>query len=146
MKSNDLIDIAAKLVLVSKVRKNWSNKNVDLNVLTEQLGDFLKTCDFEAVKGQTEKGYQIFAQNSPRYKFGGYFSVTIEGTPQEFSIDLELCGKNSKRKIPSRIMSTALLGGGYLISRAFKAQDEWMRFEKDFWEQVDRVIDYLSIQ
>jgi hypothetical protein len=115
-------------------------------MLTEHLANFFKTCDFEAMKGETENGYQILAQNSPRYRFGGYVSVTIQGRPREFSIELEPSGKTSRKDFPYPIMSTALLGGGYFISRALKSRDEWIRFEKDFWKHVDRVIDYLNTE
>lgn len=143
MKANSLKDKTPKPYLGTRLRKNWLNRNVDLEKLTEQIGDFFKTKQFEAIKGETNSGYQIFAQDSLDYKFSGYVTVAIEGRPQEFLIELEHPGK-SKRDIYFPIMSTALLGGGYFLSRSLKAREEWLRFERDFWDFIDKVIDYLS--
>ena len=91
------------------MRKNWLNRNVDLNLLTEQIGNFFKTNDFEAIKGETKNGQQIFAQNSSHYKFSGYVSVTIQGNPQEFFIELETSGKAKNRDFIYPIMLLSLI-------------------------------------
>jgi hypothetical protein len=111
-------------------------------VLVKRLEDFLITKEFEAVRGETENGYQIYIQNSPDYKFNGYATITIEGKPREFSIEAELSGKSRRDFYP--VMSTTLLGGGYFLTRSLKAREEWWKFEKEFWDYVDKVIDYLS--
>jgi len=125
------------------MRKNWLNANVDLTLLTERIGDFFKANDFEAIKGETNRGYEILAQDSSRYKFSGYISIKIQGDPKEFFIELEPGGKTKNKDFLYPIMTTTLFGGGYFLSRSLKSREELMRFEKDFWEHVDRVIEYL---
>jgi hypothetical protein len=125
------------------LRRDWTGRNVNLKKLIDRLSDFLKEKDFEAVRGEKENGFQFFAQNSSFYKFNGYFTITIEGKPEEFFVELELSDKAKKAHLYP-VMSTTLLGGGYFLLRSLKAREEWSRFERDFWEYTDRVIDYLS--
>lgn len=142
VRSNSLRADVGKTYLVLRLRRNWTDRNVDLSVLVKRLEDFLITKEFEAVRGETENGYQIYIQNSPDYKFNGYATITIEGKPREFSIEAELSGKSRRDFYP--VMSTTLLGGGYFLTRSLKAREEWWKFEKEFWDYVDKVIDYLS--
>lgn len=124
------------------MQKNWTNKNVDLNLLTNQLGEFFKEKDFNAVKGRNQKGYQIFADDSRYYKVDGYVSVSIEGKPEDFTITFELCKEEKKRKnlLPHSIMLTTMFGGGYFLRKQLKSDEEWLKLKRDFWSYVERIV------
>lgn len=124
------------------MQKNWTNKNVDLDLLTNQLSEFFKEKDFNVVKGRSEKGYQIFADDSGYYKVNGYVSVSIEGKPEDFTITFELCNEEEKRKnpLPRSIILTTMFGGGYFLRKQLKSDEEWLRLKRDFWSYVEMII------
>lgn len=86
------------------MHRNWQEKNVDLELLTSRIGDFFKVKDFEAVKGEIPTGYQIFAQNSPYFKISGYLSVTVEGKPDDFTVDFKLWTDKKKPDMPHSML------------------------------------------
>jgi len=126
------------------MHKNWKEKNVDLALLTTRIGDFLKVKDFEAVKGTIPTGYQIFAGNSPYFKINGYVSVTIEGTPENFTVNFELCTDKKKRDLPRSIFLESMFLGGYFILRRLKSEEAWLKLEKEFWRHVENAVLRLS--
>ncbi|MDI6690255.1 MAG: hypothetical protein QME50_00085 [Candidatus Bathyarchaeota archaeon] len=124
------------------MRKSWRNRNVDLELLAKCIGDFFKEKDFEAVKGKIANGYQILADDSPHFKLDGYVNVTIEGRPSNFVISLDLCGgKESGFKVSSWLMT--MFGGGYFFLRKLKSQEDWVKFEKEFWRYVENSLPSL---
>ena len=125
------------------MQRNWSNRNVDLKELKEKIAAFLNENDFEVAIMETPKGHQLEAGSSPRYNVGGPILISIEGQPNEFSIEMEL-----QIKKPSRIFQAptllALFGGGFLLTQRLKADEAWMKFKKSFWENMERIITDLS--
>ena len=121
------------------MEKRWTNKNVDLVLLTTRIGDFFKERSFEAIKGETAAGYHIFAQGSPRYRLGGYVSVTIEGKPDDFTVKLEL-PKAEKKHSSTPILLTTMFLGGYLLKTRLRFEEDWNRFQKEFWSYLDGLI------
>ena len=125
------------------MKRNWTNKNVNLKTLIDTIGEFFKEKDFEAVKMQTEDGYKILAGDSTYYKFTGTVTLTLEGKPDNFIISLEL-SKEKKRSLPSSIMLTTMFGGGYFLIKQLKSDDEWIKFERDLWAYIDAAITNLT--
>lgn len=119
------------------------NKGVDLALLIDYIGNFFKRMDFEAIKGKTQKGYNIFAEDSPKFKLDGYISVAIEGEPNDFIVKLELCQK-AKRHSLTPILLTTMFFGGYMLLKKLRAEEDWKRFEKEFWNHVDNTIIFLT--
>ena len=118
------------------VRKAWKNRNVDLELLAKLISEFFKEKDFEAVKGKTPKGIQILASDSPHFKLDGYVNVVIEGQPDSFAINLDLCGGTKKGfRVSPLLMS--MFGGGYFFLRKLKSAEDWSRLEKEFWRHVE---------
>jgi hypothetical protein len=124
-------------------RKNWTNKHVDLEKLIDTIGEFFKAKDFEALKTQTENGYQILAGDSAYYKFTGVVTLTLEGKPDNFSINVELA-HGKKRSLPGSIMLITMFGGGYFLTKQLKSDEEWIRFESDLWAYVNTAIANLT--
>ncbi|MEM2913983.1 MAG: hypothetical protein QXH91_01085 [Candidatus Bathyarchaeia archaeon] len=125
------------------MERRWDNKNVDLELLTAYIGEFLKKKDFEAVKGQIPSGYQIFAENSPQFKLNGYISIAIEGKPNDFTVKLELC-RAKKRNPIEPVLLTTMFFGGYLLKRRLKSEEDWIKFKKEFWMCVENAVLHLS--
>lgn len=122
---------------------NWTKKNVDLASLTTRIGDFFKEKDFEAIKGKTPTGYQILAEDSPRFKMHGYVSVAIEGKPQDFTVKLDHCG-NKKRHFWFSPFLFRMFGGGYSLLQRLKSEEAWIKLEKQFWRHVENVVLQLT--
>ena len=114
---------------------------MNLSLFTDVLGEFFKNNDFEALKGETEGGFEILAYDSPRFKLDGYVSVTIEGEKNDFLVNLELNRENDKHspRISSTFLTT-MLGGGYFLVKRFRAEDAFMKLEKEFWEYVNKTL------
>lgn len=126
------------------MQRNWKEKNVDLALLTNRLGDFFKVKDFEAVQGEIPTGYQIFAEHSPYFKMSGYVGVTVEGKPDDFTVDFKLCPDKKKPDFPHSILLESMLIGGYFLSRRLKSEETLLNLEKDFWRHVENAVLQLS--
>jgi len=126
------------------MRKNWKEKNVDLALLTTGIGDFFKEKDFEAIKGEMPTGYQILAQDSPHFKIIGYVSATVEGNPDDFTVDFELNEEKKKHSLPRSIFLESMIFGGYLLSRKLKSEESWWKLEKEFWSHVENAVLQLT--
>jgi len=126
------------------MQRNWKGKNIDLELLAARIGDFFKVKNFEAVKGEIPTGHQIFAEGSPHFKINGYVSVTIEGKPEDFAVNLEQCTDKKKRDFPHSIFLESMFIGGYFISRRLKSEEAWLKLEKEFWRHVENAVLQLS--
>jgi len=126
------------------LQRNWKGKNIDLGLLAARIGDFFKVKNFEAVKGEIPTGHQIFAEGSPHFKINGHVSVTIEGKPGDFAVNLEQCTDKKKRDFPHSIFLESMFIGGYFISRRLKSEEAWLKLEKEFWRHVENDVLHLS--
>lgn len=113
-------------------------------MLTDSLGNLFKELDFEAVRGETESGYKIFASDSPIFKMDGYICVTIEGKSQDFVVELELNKDERKRSFFSSAFLSAMLGGGYFLSKRLKSEEAWIKFQREFWKYVENAVQHLT--
>jgi hypothetical protein len=126
------------------MQRNWSNKYVDLNLLTEKISEFFKNNDFEVIVNETNHNHQLIATGSPTYEMNGQVLVTVRGKPEEFTIELELQTKKGDEFFSYPIILATLLGGGYLLREHYKTDESWIKFKRDFWEHTDRIVTYLS--
>jgi hypothetical protein len=123
------------------MEKKWTNKNVDLALLTARIGNFFKERDFEIIRGETAEGYNVFAEDSPSFRLEGYVSVTIEGKPEDFMVKLELCQKEKKGSFTPILLTTMFLSG-YFLKKKLRSEEDWMRLEKEFWTYLDKLMLY----
>jgi hypothetical protein len=122
------------------MKRNWDGKNIDLSLLTMHIGEFFKAKDFEAVKGETPTGYQIFASGSPLFRMHGYICVTIEGNPNNFTVTIERSTEKKKGDIPRFMFIEQMLFGGYLTLRKLKSDETWLKLEKELWRHVENSV------
>jgi hypothetical protein len=125
------------------MQRNWTNRNVNMNLLKEKIIGFFMDHNFDVVDNELASGFQLLAKGSPDYEMDGEVRVTVLGEPKEFSVDLELQRKG-KGRLPSSMLLTQLLGGGYFLLRNFRSDEAWIEFRRLFWEQADRIIMGLS--
>jgi hypothetical protein len=125
------------------MEKTWADKNVDLALLTTQIGNFFKEKDFHAIKGETQTGYQILAEGSPCFKLEGHVSATIEGKPNHFTVKFEYCRREKKNSFLPVILARVFVSGYFLISK-LKSEEDWLSLEKEFWQHVDNIMLYLN--
>jgi len=123
------------------MRRNWTNRNVDLKILKEKIIEFLKENHFDVEINENGNQCLIKAKSSPNYQIEGQIAIMLQGEPEEFSIDLEL--QRKKQRIFSPLL-LAFLGGGYWLSQHLKSDEEWLEFRRRFWKQMDIFITYLS--
>jgi hypothetical protein len=126
------------------VQRNWSNTNVDLNLLVKEIIKFFEENYFEVTVNKTESDWQVLAGRSPNYEINGQVAVTIEGKPNEFSIRTELHGKKESKTSSLPTLLTTLLGGGYFILQRCRSDEAWIELKKDLWEHMNRSVMLLS--
>jgi hypothetical protein len=122
------------------MQKNWIGKNVDLALLTANIGNFFKINDFEAVKGEMPTGYKIFAGDSPYFKIQGCLCVTIEGNPNNFTVKIERSTEEEKKDTYHLMFIERMIFGGYLTIRKLKSDEAWLKLEKEFWRYVENSV------
>lgn len=125
------------------MQRNWKGKNIDLSLLTNQIGNFFKTKDFEAIKGQSSLGYQIIAANSPYFKLEGHISLSIEGKSDDFIVKLELCNEKKRHAVRLPSLLETMFIGGYFSIRELKSREAWMKLEKELWQHIENVVFHL---
>ncbi len=124
------------------MKRYWSQRNVNLKTLKEEIIELLKEDYFDVDINENENLYKITAKSSPNYYLDGHVVITLEGTPEEFSIEIEL--QRKRQKFFAAPILLAFLGGGYWLSQRFKSDEEWLEFKRRFWEQIDIIITNLS--
>jgi hypothetical protein len=122
------------------MQRRWLSKNVDLAILADRTVQLLEANEFDVTELKTEKGYEIVAGESSKYKISRSLLITIEGKPEEFLISLELDKEGEKERFRFPVMLTAMMGGGYFLLKQLKSDEAWMNFGKDFWKEIDRLI------
>lgn len=117
------------------------NKNVKLDLIVESVIRFFQEKDFEVVvQSETQKGCEIYAENSSYYKLKGQILVSIEQGSKETSITLRLGGNRNAGYFPYPIVGTVMFGGGYFLLQEIKRREAWTNLRKDFWRHMNQVI------
>jgi hypothetical protein len=123
---------------VESVEKSWCCKNVDLQLLTSRISAFLEENYFENVKKEElPNGHQIFARDSPFFDPGEYVNVKVEGESNNFVVRLNVCQKAKKKILQVSPLMLTMLGGGRFFLNELRSQENWLKFEKDFWRYVE---------
>jgi len=124
------------------MERSWIGKNVDLAALATMIENFFKEKKFQTSKIEISGRYQIFADNSPRFKIRGYACVTIERSNQNLHVKIERCGVTDLSYFSSFFLR--MIGGGYLVLQEIKSKEAWKELEKEFWRRVEKFVLHLS--
>ena len=120
------------------MQRMWTNRNVDLNSFKERIREFLENNDFEISVNELGDTYRLVAGGSLKYRINGKVSVTIAGTPQDFSITFEQEKKSKPTKYSLPMTLTVFLGGGLLLRDEFKSDEAFLNLRRDLWAFADR--------
>jgi hypothetical protein len=125
------------------MQRRWTGRNVDLNLLSASLEDFLKSRQVVTQKLESAGEHMILLQSKySTVKLKEPVSVRIAGEPDDFIVDLK-ASELVTRSI--RIgMLTKPIGGGYYLLRSLKLQEELEKLEKEFWIFVEDKVAQLS--
>ena len=120
---------------VDKVKNQWLEKNVDLNMLTERIRPFFHEVDFETTVEKIQEGYMIQAVSKiPNLMLR--INVTILGQPNNFTVEFSAgSGGYFSRSMIAGYLTT-MFGGGYLISSEARKRETLDMLEKDFWRHT----------
>ncbi len=124
------------------MQNTWTGQNVDLTKLAEHISDVFKANDFEFARVETEIGYEITADDSSKYKIKGCLKANITGKPDNFAVSLKLCAEERRLTFP--VILTTMFGGGYFLLKDLKSDEAWIKFEKIFWQNVNRIVAELQ--
>ena len=124
------------------MQRIWTNRNVDLDLFTERIHEFLEKNEFEIKNGESGNTLprQLTASGSSKYRIEGQVAVTIAGTPQDFSLTLERLIKSKPKKYSLPITLTTFLGGGLLLRDEFKSDEAFLYLKRDLWAFADRTV------
>jgi len=120
------------------MQRYWTNRNIDLELFWKKISELLQGKDFEVAVDQSKNPHNLVAEGSPNYKIDGRVSVTLTGTPQDFSIIIELERKEKQRKYSIPMTLAASLGLGLLLRDEFKSDEAFLNLRKDLWAFADR--------
>ena len=122
------------------MRRRLTGRNINLTLFTDNLAEFFIKKDFEATKGETEKGFEILAYDSPHFKLEGYADVTVEGEKNDFIVGFELRKEPKRGSSIQSTFLTTMLGGGYFLLKRLKSDETFLKLEKEFWAHVENTL------
>lgn len=122
----------------SFMQRVWTNRNVDLKLFEEKIREFFEENEFDVTADESESIYHLVANGSPNYQMNGQAKVTLAGTPQDFTLMLELERNSRAKKYSIPITLAASLGFGLLLRDEFKSDEAFLNLRRDLWAFADR--------
>lgn len=120
------------------MQERWVGKNVDLALLGERVKNFLRAKGFRTTKSLSASEYTISGKPQQGVSIIGRVTVRILGDPNDFSIEFST-SEHSRSAVKLGFITT-IFGGGSLILRGLKSQEELEKLEKDFWARIEEAI------
>lgn len=121
------------------MQKSWKDLNVNLSNLLQKIIQFFESNKFNNVTAlKTETGYEVIAGDSNRYKMQNDVSVTIEGKPDDFTVDLTSSKEQRTSTLP--LILTSMFGGGYFLLKNFRSDEAMQKLERDFRAEIDKMV------
>lgn len=124
------------------MQRMWTNRNVNLDFFKERIRKFLEENEFEIENDESGNTlfHRLVATGSSKYRIDGRVSVTITGSPQDFSLTLERIFKSKPKKYSMPMTLTTFLGGGLLLRDEFKSDEAFLNLRRDLWAFADRTV------
>lgn len=124
------------------MKDRFVGRNIDLQLLVEQLILFFGKRKFTVVERKVEDGWEIIASPPPRDKIVDRITVSVTGDGEDFTVKF-ISGSHSRTyKWAGHL--TLLFGGGLLFSKGFESELALERLEREFWVYVDDTIEVLA--
>jgi len=125
------------------MQKRWTGKSVDLDLLYHCVDDFFTNQKLLTEKSESsgERTLILRSKHAAR-KFGEPISLRITGNSDDFTVDLK-ASELAARTVRAGML-TKSLGGGYLLLKGLKLQEELEKLEKEFWIYVEDKVAQLT--
>jgi len=118
----------------------WVGKKVNLKSLSENLVQFFEEKGFSSVlETESSNEYRVIAVPKQPSNIQGSVNVFIRGNSEDFVV--EFVGDSSPRLLRVLGGLSTLFGGGILVLKDLKSQEELERLEREFWSFLDRKIE-----
>jgi len=122
------------------LKDQWLGSNVDLSLLSQRIEQFFKEREFDTVTEKFDADFTIRAS-----AFQLKTKVRIFGRPNDFTIEFIPASKTRGFSLGMIVgYITSVFGGGGLVLRDLKTQENLDRFEDTFWEYVDLQVGELK--
>jgi len=118
------------------MQRRWTEKNVDLHLLSDYVEDFFKNQDF--LTKRTEAAGESTILWRPKrlaVRVEEPMSVRITGNPNDFAIELK-ASELTNRSVRLGML-TKPIGGGYFLLKSLKLREALEKLEREFWIYVD---------
>lgn len=126
----------------TKMRKQWMEKNIDLALLSEHIGEFFKDRGIKTRKEESANECTILGTTQHPRVSREQVSVRILRRSNGFAIDFSV-GERARSDIRLGLITT-IIGGGDLVLRGLKSQEALRRLEEEFWAYVEELIAHFA--
>jgi len=124
------------------MQRRWTEKNVNLALLSECVEDFFKDRGFSTEKDELAGGYTI-RWAPPRVRnMRDAMTAKILGNPNDFVVEI-VASERAWGSIRLGIL-TKMFGGGYLVLRSLRAKEALEKLEREFWAYVEEKAAHLA--
>lgn len=127
--------------MVKDVEKRWVNKNIDLNLLCDQLEGFLRKKGFKTSKSHMKSGFDVVGA-FPRELYSYEILVQIRGSLDNFVLKLTL--KDQAGVFQKLSSLSSLFGGGALVLKSLKSQELFDKLEEEFWVFAEETVEKMA--
>ena len=125
------------------MQKSWTNKNVDLALLSKSIEQFFKEKGYITKKIDSKEGTRIIF-NMTRTPKGlkDRMRVEIIGHPNDFTVDV-VASELTMESIRLGLF-TKFIGGGYIALKSIRLKEELEKMENEFWTFTEEKVSSLS--
>ena len=117
---------------------------MNLKLFWKGIEEFFEKQEFQVTSSQPGDNYCLMVEGSPNYRISGAVKMTLTGTEQDFSIQIEQERKAKERKYSIPITLATSLGMGFLLVDEFKSDEAFLKLKKDLWIFADETVQRLT--
>lgn len=125
----------------SRMEKRWQNHGVNLQRLAQTVKNYYLRRNLKVKETVLEDGYSIGVILTG-LRVSGVMSITIRGTPDDFTIETRATEEEDKA-VKVGLM-TSIFGGGSLVLRHVKVREQMEKMEREFWSTIEETIRSLT--
>ena len=124
------------------MQRRWTEKNVDLDLLSDCIEDFFKNRSFVTKRTESQGERTILWQSERAAKAEKPISARITGNSDDFTIELK-ASELTDRSVRFGML-TKSIGGGYFLLKSLKLREALEKLEKEFWIYVEDKVAELA--
>ncbi len=125
------------------MERRWTEKGVNLDLLSELVEDFFKNRGFVTKRIKSSRERTILWQSRRAAKAEKLMRANIKGKPDDFTIELR-ASELMNSSVRAGLL-TKSLGGGYFLLKSLKTREELEKLEKEFWIYAEDKVAELAL-